>query len=220
MADNWRLILDPAGEPQANMASDEAIAREVLEGSSPLTLRIYRWERAAVSLGRRQEPEKLPSGIAPRGFTFVRRPTGGGAVVHSIEELTYALAIPRGAMPENCPLNQLPGFFHSHLRDVLVERGWVSGDQLTLQEKDSAGPFHACFSAPVRGDLLWQGRKAAGSALRAWRGGALIQGSIQGLPVWYDRLADALVEALKRSFLAHTQFHHLRGEGPGFRRSR
>jgi hypothetical protein len=53
-----------------------------------------------------------------------------------------------------------------------------------------------CFETPVCGDLLYRGRKVAGSALRAWREGLLIQGSIQGLPIRPDDLIDSLDQAV------------------------
>ncbi len=199
MADR-RLIVDPPGEPEANMAADEKIARDVLEQNAPLTLRIYRWSRPAVSLGRRQNPDDLPAGILHEGIPLVRRPTGGGAVVHSLDELTYAVAVPRRQINPALPLHKLPGLLHENLREILVERGLASFEELAIQRGDSAGPFQLCFSAPVCGDLLRRGKKAAGSALRVWRGGVLIQGSIQGLPVSAGLLTEALVAALARSF--------------------
>ena len=50
---NWRLIIEE--EPRsgaANMAVDQAIATACAAGESLPTLRFYRWQPPAISLGR------------------------------------------------------------------------------------------------------------------------------------------------------------------------
>ena len=193
------LILDPRGEPEANMAADEELARRVREGTAPATLRIYGWNQPAVSLGRRQLLEDLPPSLGSDALPIVRRPTGGGAVLHRPDELTYALALPRFPLPLRervgvRGLNQLPGLIHQFLRDELVRRGLVPPEDLRIVSADSNGPATLCFSSPVCGDLLYRGKKVCGCALRVWRDGLLIQGTIQGLPVRESDLREILVE--------------------------
>ncbi len=188
-----RVFRDPAGEPQANMELDQRIAQQVCMGLVPATLRIYQWLKPAVSLGRRQSPSELPEELL--ALPWVRRPTGGGAVVHRMEELTYALALPRTAAQRHRPLSELPGRLHQHLRLLLVEQAGLSSGDLGIAEDDCAGPCTLCFSAPVHGDLLYRCAKVGGTALRVWRDGILVQGSIQGLPVSFGLLSDLLVRA-------------------------
>ena len=92
MSEAWRLLLTGPGEPGFNMALDEALAIAVRRAWSPPTLRIYRWQRPAISLGCHQSSEVLETVAAPLvGQTaVVRRPTGGGAVVHT-RDVSYAL---------------------------------------------------------------------------------------------------------------------------------
>jgi len=77
------------------MALDEAIARGVGSGESGPTLRLYGWSPEAVSIGFFQEVrEEVDLDFCRRrGIEVVRRLTGGGAVIHSREELTYSLAV-------------------------------------------------------------------------------------------------------------------------------
>ena len=184
------------------MARDEQLAAEVRRDQGPPTLRIYGWDRPAVSLGRRQDPDDLPAGLLSRDLPLVRRPTGGGAVVHRPDELTYAVAIPATLVPEGIRRSDLPGLFHRAFRDLLVAREFFPAADLTVAESDSGGPVTLCFNAPVRGDLLLEGRKVAGSALRAWRDGLLVQGSLQGFPLGYNQLIEALVLLVEKEFMA------------------
>lgn len=178
------------------MAADEDLASRVRQSLAPPTLRIYRWSRPAISLGRRQPLEELPRELAQRRIPMVRRPTGGGAVIHQLDELTYALAASRSILPPRLSIKQLPLVLHQCLKNEFVRQGGVPSGDLQLASSDPAGPAVFCFSSPVCGDLLYRGRKVAGSALRVWREAFLIQGSVQGLPVAQEPLQNALLEAV------------------------
>ncbi|MGE5556835.1 MAG: biotin/lipoate A/B protein ligase family protein, partial [Methanocella sp.] len=76
------------------MAIDEAILQARIEDKVPNTLRLYRWQPSAVSIGRNQNPhEQVHLDAAERlGVDVVRRPSGGGTVYHDFEgEVTYAV---------------------------------------------------------------------------------------------------------------------------------
>ncbi len=210
----WQLMVDPPMDPQANMARDEELTTQVRQGLFPAALRIYRWNRSAISIGRRQSMEGLPMDLLTKGFSVVRRPTGGGAVVHRLDEVTYALAISVSdtlstflKMHRCLTPKWIPERIHQHLRDELVNRGLLSSEDLRIFEANpSRGPVPTsrfpsvlCFEAPVCGDLLYRGRKVAGAALRAWREGFLIQGSIQGLPVDWIELIGFLIQVIGSS---------------------
>src|SRR3989338_3832459 len=61
----WRLIIDEAREPNANMAIDEAIMLRIIGGSMP-TLRIYRWLYPCISIGKFQDPLTLTLSPSPQ----------------------------------------------------------------------------------------------------------------------------------------------------------
>lgn len=196
---SWRLIVDPPGEPAANMAADEEIARLAAQESRPI-LRVYGWARPAVSLGRRQREEYLPPAFLQEGLPRVRRPTGGGAVHHRPDELTYAFSASRFSLPPGVPLREIACLLHRRLRETAITRGWVKGEELSLAGSDPDGPAPVCFSAPACGDLLYRGKKVAGSALRVWNNRILLQGALQGFPLGYDRLVEAFALAAERGF--------------------
>ncbi len=175
MADSlsWRVLSDPPMPGFENMARDHALAEELEEGHA--VLRLYRWDRPTVSLGR-NEPGKgsydtdraLASGIP-----FVRRPTGGRAVLHS-DELTYAVVAPLRALGG---LRQVYDRVNEGLMMGLralgadVEMASSSG----APSKPDAGP---CFRKPAAGEVTAGGRKLIGSAQARIGNGFLQHGSL------------------------------------------
>jgi lipoate-protein ligase A len=96
LAEGFRLLVQEPGEGRRNMAVDEALAACAGEGLSPPTLRLYGFSPPTLSLGRFQRARELVDAerLSAAGFTLVRRPTGGQAVLHD-RELTYAVALGR-----------------------------------------------------------------------------------------------------------------------------
>src|SRR5690606_19123216 len=63
------------------------------EGKIPPTLRFYGWNKPSLSIGYFQRAETINfEGIQKHECEFVRRLTGGSAVLHA-DELTYSLVI-------------------------------------------------------------------------------------------------------------------------------
>ena len=60
------------------------------------SLRFYGWSEATLSLGYFQAERARSAEAALAALPWVRRPTGGAALVHD-DEVTYALALPAGA---------------------------------------------------------------------------------------------------------------------------
>ena len=80
----WSILLDPPMDGARNMARDHALALGLCDGAA--VLRVYRWASPTVSFGR-TEPSAAFATLrrSGRGFAFVRRPTGGRAVLHDRE---------------------------------------------------------------------------------------------------------------------------------------
>jgi lipoate---protein ligase len=92
-----RLVSSGALPGALNMGIDEAMLAAVAKGSSPPTLRLYRWSPPCITIGYFQSMEAevdLAACTAAR-VDAVRRLTGGGAVYHD-QEITYALVVPLG----------------------------------------------------------------------------------------------------------------------------
>jgi len=171
MTPTVRLLPFAAADGPANMAADESLLESAAAGGGA-ALRFYTWAEPTLSLGYFQ-----PAGVraAVPGLdrlAWVRRATGGAAIVHH-HELTYALALPAGkewaAGPWVCRVHYL-------LRDVLAEVG-VRARAVVCGEERKFGEV-LCFLHQTPGDLLVNGSKVAGSAQRKWKGALLQHGSL------------------------------------------
>lgn len=177
-------------------------------------LRFYRWDQATVSFGRNEPAAEAYSSLRGSGHAFVRRPTGGRAVLHD-QELTYAVIFPS---------RSLGGVRDAYRR---INEGLLAGLRLMGVSEASmeVGPGGAlspdagpCFGSPAPGEVVFKGRKLVGSAQARIDGSILQHGSLllvsdQGdlhgegdggeavtleeilgeIPKW-----DSLVEALRR----------------------
>lgn len=160
MKPTWRLIRSGPGAPAWNMALDEALWRSFPELGRP-TLRLYRWARPAVSLGYAQRASALDLETCARlGLAFVRRPTGGRAVLHD-KELTYSLVH---------PVAGLGGVRESHrlIAEALalgLRRLGLPAEVEAQARRDSNPTLSgACFEAPSPHELTIAGKKVAGMA--------------------------------------------------------
>jgi len=171
----WRLIDDGALPGALNMARDMAILDGLSGGASPPTLRLYTWSPPCLTLGRHQ-PEAA-AGLTfcrEHGIDVARRPTGGRAVLHHLE-LTYAVIATLG---EDLPtaLQETYRTICAGLvracRDLNVPAELTAGDvHLSLPGPRSTVP---CFKAPAGGEVVVDGRKLIGSAMRR-RGQTVLQ---------------------------------------------
>ena len=74
------------------MAVDEAILLSAADRGEA-TLRLYQWSRPTLSLGYFQKAADRSVHAASLDWEWVRRSTGGGAIMHH-HEATYSLAVP------------------------------------------------------------------------------------------------------------------------------
>lgn len=154
------------------MAADHALALCLAEGRA--VLRLYEWLGPTVSLGR-NEPAAASydrHAALARGIDFVRRPTGGRAVLHD-SELTYAVVVPLRALGgPRLAYRDVNACLAAALRELGVDAS-VTETGRTL--RPDGGP---CFAAAAPGEVVAHGRKRIGSA-QARIGRALLQhGSI------------------------------------------
>jgi lipoate-protein ligase A len=168
------------------MAVDEALLRLVKEP----VLRIYAWDRPAVSIGYFQK-----AAVVPEGRPFVRRYTGGGLVDHA-RDVTYTLVAPREAPLAALTLAESYSRVHEAVKMALEK----SGFRPVLSE-NCEPEAEACFNRAVRYDVTLDGKKVAGGAQRRTREGLLHQGSIllpdpAGNEILRRNLPGALAEIL------------------------
>jgi lipoate-protein ligase A len=162
------------------MARDSAILKAVAEDESSPTLRLYGWDPPCLSLGRHQAVEVADLAFCrAQGIDVVRRPTGGRALLHHLE-LTYSVVAPLGVAPLPRGLQDsyrsICGALVGAMRALGVDAELTGGDvNLHLPGPRSSVP---CFEAPAGGEVVVQGRKLIGSAMRAHAGTILQHGAI------------------------------------------
>lgn len=154
------MLLSPPADGASNMALDEALLLRA--GRTGATIyRVYGWSRPTVSLGRNQRARGCYDLDLARslGIEFVRRPTGGRAILHH-SEITYAVAGPVsgfGSLGESYRrINRL-------LLEALRTLG-VHAHEATAAGRAPGPGVTPCFEVPVAGELVAGGRKLVGSA--------------------------------------------------------
>lgn len=170
MSVQWRVILDGAAEGDRNMAIDRAILDAYDAGSVPPTLRLYRWLRPTVSLGRFQEIGDVDAAqCAEEGIGLCRRPTGGRGVLHD-DELTYSIVtgvrdgLPRGV---SASYRVLCGALVECYRELGVPAALTGRPR---GERSSG----ACYLHASHADLSLGVAKLSGSA-QVWSGASCLQ---------------------------------------------
>lgn len=166
----WRLIIDGPADGAWNMAVDRAVLISHEAGDAPPTLRLYRWDRPTVSLGRFQAVEDVDAAYCKAsGIGMCRRPTGGRGVLHD-DELTYSVVagvrdgLPRGV---SASYRVLCGALVEAYRSLGIDA------VLTSRERGSRGAG-ACYLHATHADLSLGAAKLSGSA-QVWKGSSCLQ---------------------------------------------
>lgn len=154
------------------MAADQTLLESAVAGTA--SLRFFAWSEATVSLGYFQSEAERRKKPKLAALPFVRRPTGGAALVHH-HELTYALALPPGlGWQSGQPwLIRMHGIIAAALNElgVAVNQAPGKADNRYLQSI-------LCFRQFGPGDLGISGAKVVGSAQRRQRKALLQHGGI------------------------------------------
>ncbi|PLV56825.1 biotin/lipoate A/B protein ligase family protein [Thermotoga sp. SG1] len=151
-----------------NMAIDSLMAKWVWVEKRPF-FRIYGWKNPTVSLGRFQKEDGLR---IPEGVDFVRRPSGGRAVLHHME-ITYCLAVPRGNSFGELSVLEFHRLVHSVIKDALRELGVPA-----VLSDGKRGNTAFCFDASSKYEIVVDGMKIVGSAQFRTKNAIVEHGSI------------------------------------------
>jgi len=209
---SWRF-LDGGWAPGARqMAVDDALLTLCGRGESMPTLRLFGFRPACLSLGRFQPADQVPR---PPGLDLVRRPTGGGAVVHR-GDICCSIVLP---LSHPLAAGSIVDSYQRLARGLATGLEALGLPPLTT-EAASRPPQRGgwCFEAAAPYELTLAGRKLVGSAQARHKGALLQQGSIRlapepaeasqatslqealGRPVSWDELAEALIRGFARAW--------------------
>jgi lipoate-protein ligase A len=167
----WRLVIDETpADGTWNMAVDRAIQLARQAGEAPPTLRLYRWKRPTVTLGRFQDVAGVDGeACSLGGIDVVRRFTGGRGVLHD-DELTYSVCAGVGdGIPRSTSASY--GLLCSALAEVYRILGVDA--QLTARPRGDSSSS-ACYLHSTRADLSLGLAKLSGSA-QVWTADTVLQ---------------------------------------------
>ena len=192
-----QMILLEGGRNSAsrNMAIDEAL---FLEKDLLPCLRFYSWEGNSLSFGYFQKYEESRKKY-PQCSSYVRRITGGGAVLHT-NEFTYSIV-----MKPNCPAFKISPFnFYKEIHQKISFS--FSSKAKPLIKESASKKGNICFESPSQNDLLFEGEKIAGAAQKKnIHFGLLFQGSIKkNLSLHFTSLKFA--QNLSKEIIVNPQF--------------
>jgi lipoate-protein ligase A len=180
------------------MRIDGRLLEDQKDPTAVPVLRFFRWRGPTLSFGRLQNSEALRA-LGFEAEEAVRRPTGGGAVLHG-QDLSLSLVWRRDHPHFPKCLKNIYRGLHETVQQALQRRGMAT--ILHQSPEDGKSSVGICFSEPVENDLTRNGQKILGGALRVTGWGRLYQGNIlvEQLGLAWEALAEALAEEFEKTF--------------------
>jgi lipoyl(octanoyl) transferase len=169
------IVQDRAKPGAILMQEDYDLLMRVENGNGHSFLRFYEWDEPTLSLGFHQNENTIDADALQQAHVpWVRRPTGGAAVLHS-EELTYSIVQPMTcAADAHRLLENVSCALAEGLRTVGVRAGVdARGEMLSALPNRTS-----CFVRTSRWEVTAGGRKIVGSAQRRLTRAILQHGSI------------------------------------------
>ncbi len=169
-----RLLPYNVADGPQNMALDEALLRTAVRGGA--SLRFYGWAAPTLSLGYFQPEAVRGEDDRLAALPWLRRPSGGGTLVHH-HEVTYAVALPPGEAWQGGRTAQgWLKYVHEIIAAALADLGVTA--RLHVPSSGERCPGCLCFRQFAPGDLLIGAAKVVGSAQRRLRGALLQHGAV------------------------------------------
>jgi lipoate-protein ligase A len=175
---SWFLLSEPEPLPAAeNMARDEHLFHLCHEKKCGF-LRLYAWAKPTFSIGVSQRCQRALNldFIRNNGCEYVRRVTGGKAVLHH-REITYAVASSEDLFFKEHDLHQsymlISRVLVQAIRSMGVDAALSKGSAAELSRSQNP-----CFSFPTPHEIEVRGRKIVGSAQKRDKQALLQHGSI------------------------------------------
>ena len=189
---DWRVLNEAPRPASAQMARDVELAREPV-----LTLRVFRWDPPAISLGWKQPRPAWLDGADRSAATLdiVERPTGGGIAFHG-SDVSVSVIVPRA-------LNLSLDFVMCSTTRVaaMLCRSYGIEAHTSAHERHDRRVTYCLAEASSY--AVWIGaRKVAGFSVRRYPQTWLIHGSLFVQP-----LPEVLVQALPQEVLEPLTSH-------------
>lgn len=166
-------------KPEKNMAFDAHLLDVMRPTDTPL-LHLYDWSVPSITYGYFTKPEEhfQNDGLQKMGIHTAQRPTGGGALFHTVD-LAFSFLIP--SEHEGYHENVLENYKYineivkSAVLSVVEEEGLLLPEDPQDSKKEAE---RFCMAKPTKYDVMIRGKKSIGAAQRKKKQGYLHQGSI------------------------------------------
>ena len=159
-----------------NMATDEAIIESCNQRLSQPTLRLYEWSETTLSIGCFQKADNVIKYCSKAGIPYVRRITGGRAVLHS-DEITYSIICSEGEPLFKEGVSGAYRIISRCLLTALREVG-INADMHASRAIEHGSEKTSCFHSPSRYEIIIENKKLVGSAQRRFKRAFIQHGSI------------------------------------------
>ncbi len=168
------ILQTPPFDVFSQMAIDEIVACDkTLENKN--FLRFFNWqEQKAITFGYAQRSKSLKEQLEA-GYKITRRPSGGGIVYHD-GDLTFSVIFTSQDRVEEIYKNlhtAIAGELKKYIKQVQTY------DQKNIFKPVENGQSKSCFANPVLDDLMLDGKKILGGAIRRFGNRILYQGTLQ-----------------------------------------
>lgn len=188
--DKVKLIINPALDVYGQMAVDE-----LLVSNFAPCIRFFNWDiRPQATFGYIQKISQAEIELKKLGINkFTRRITGGGLVLHK-DDLTFSLVFD---LPSRVQPNLIYTALHGAIQEELKDAGFLASvyvGKSDYRPQTSGGQVQNCFTNPVADDLVQDGKKILGGALRRFDKRVLYQGSLQVKDAENQKVKNALVK--------------------------
>jgi len=183
------VVLDAGPEPGTlAMAREAQLAERARAGAGPRwTLRFHGWADPVLSLGKTQDrPGDLEEAARAAGVGLVRRPTGGGWLLHLPGDLAITL-VARGPLRAG-ELRGTARLLGEAIASALDRLGLAARAAVATVTPPGAGRADVCFQRVDREEVTAGSTKVAGVALARVGRAALVQAAIPLVPA-EERLA-------------------------------
>jgi len=162
------------------MAIDQALFEAHAAGMGLPTIRVYRWEGQALTIGRLQDLDAARAAFP--GVSCIRRPTGGRAVLHG-SDLTITVVASEEILRPRPTARGVLASYHLLLQGVVQTVEDFGGRLVPGRNLRRENRSQDCFERVAACDLVDQatGVKALGAAQLRRRGAILQQVSLRPL---------------------------------------
>lgn len=158
----WYLVDTGFSGPYFNMAYDESLL-DCIYNRNTVFFRFFNFSPVSVSLGYHQKSGGWLSMLENKGVEWVRRRTGGRAILHSCD-CTYSIVFHRKNPLIGGKIIESYRKISAAFKKAFVLMGIETDIKRRRFERGEKGRSRMCFSSVSLADLCWKDRKIIGNA--------------------------------------------------------